>query len=570
MNKEKIKKISLMSVIIYGIVFVVIKLTDKNRLYENEPKEKNFFEGKKIVFVENKEDKENADGVKGHLEEVGNVDYRSCYYEKYVKRGFDLILAMTGLIVLFPLFLGIGIAIKIDDPGTVFFVQKRVGQNKKYFKLYKFRSMKMNTPHDTPTHMLENPEQYITRVGKFIRKHSLDELPQLINVVAGDLSLVGPRPGLWNQDILIAEREKYGLNEMKPGITGWAQINGRDSITIGAKVKLDDYYKQHQSLLFDLRCLLGTVSKVGYDDTIIEGSRAWKRKMDNVEVKHPWMGTIPCGLKKILITGKNSYIGENIADYLNQFSEYYKVDIIETKGLVPDIRVFKDYDVVLNVAGIAHIKETPENRNLYYSVNRDLCVEIAVKAKEAGVTQFINLSSMSVYGKVTGYITKATKPMPNSAYGNSKYQADKYIKSLSDAYFKVAILRPPMVYGKGCKGNYQQLRNFSLKSPIFPNYQNERSMIYIGNLCEFIKNIIDKSKEGLFFPQNKEYISTSDMVKLIAKYNQHNILLVKGFQWLIKIIPINIIRKVFGNLAYEKVDLVDQFSFEESIKLSEM
>lgn len=167
--------------------------------------------------------------------------------------------------------LGIAAAIKIDDPGPVFFTQKRLGQNKKYFRVYKFRSMKMSTPHDTPTHMLENPEQYITRVGKFLRAHSLDELPQLFNVLDGSLSLVGPRPGLWNQDVLTAERDKYGVNEYKPGITGWAQINGRDSISIEQKSKLDGYGVRHSSLIFDLKCLLGTVTKVGHDDTVVEG-----------------------------------------------------------------------------------------------------------------------------------------------------------------------------------------------------------------------------------------------------------------------------------------------------------
>lgn len=147
---------------------------------------------------------------------MGKSDYAPSFYDKYVKRCFDIVLSFGGIVALSPLLLGIAVAIKIDDPGPVFFTQKRLGQNKKYFRVYKFRSMKMCTPHDTPTHMLENPEQYITRVGKFLRAHSLDELPQLFNVLDGSLSLVGPRPGLWNQDVLTAERDKYGVNEYKP------------------------------------------------------------------------------------------------------------------------------------------------------------------------------------------------------------------------------------------------------------------------------------------------------------------------------------------------------------------
>lgn len=159
--------------------------------YENQPEQKNPMEGKKVVFVEDDRDKENADGLRGHLEAVGKSEHVSGIYEKYVKRGIDLIFSFCGLVILSPVLLGIAVAIKIDDPGPVLFTQKRVGENKKYFKLHKFRSMKMSTPHDKPTHMLENPEQYITRVGKFIRAHSLDELPQIWDIFIGDSGIIG-------------------------------------------------------------------------------------------------------------------------------------------------------------------------------------------------------------------------------------------------------------------------------------------------------------------------------------------------------------------------------------------
>lgn len=178
-----------------GGVFVVTSIVGKKKQgdsrYQNEPDQKNPMEGKKVIFVKNENDKENADGMKGHLEAVGESEHVPGIYEKYVKRGIDIVLSFGGLIVLSPVFIGIAIAIKIDDPGPVLFTQKRVGENKKYFKLHKFRSMKMSTPHDRPTHMLDNPEQYITKVGKFIRAHSLDELPQIWDIFIGDSGIIG-------------------------------------------------------------------------------------------------------------------------------------------------------------------------------------------------------------------------------------------------------------------------------------------------------------------------------------------------------------------------------------------
>ena len=159
----------------------------------------------------------------------------------------------------------------VDDPGTVLFTQKRVGKNKQYFRLHKFRSMKMSTPHDRPTHMLDNPEQYITKVGKFIRVHSLDELPQIWDIFIGNMSIIGPRPALWNQDFLTAERDKYGANDIKPGLTGWAQINGRDDLEISMKAKLDGEYKNRESFRFDCRCFIETIFSVARGDGVIEG-----------------------------------------------------------------------------------------------------------------------------------------------------------------------------------------------------------------------------------------------------------------------------------------------------------
>lgn len=191
-------------------------------------------------------------------------------YTKFFKRVIDLVLSIIGLIVLSPVFLAIAIAIKIDDPGPAVFSQKRVGIHKTYFKLYKFRSMKVDTP-DIPTHLLENPDQYITRTGRFLRKTSLDELPQLFNIISSNMSIIGPRPALWNQYDLIEERDKYGANDIKPGLTGWAQINGRDELPIDVKAKFDGEYVEKMSFLFDCRCFFGTIGKVLKREGVVEG-----------------------------------------------------------------------------------------------------------------------------------------------------------------------------------------------------------------------------------------------------------------------------------------------------------
>ena len=254
------------------ILMVILALAKKkSSVYGNEPEQKNPLEGKTVVFVENENEPENADGVRGHLEAVGESEHREGMYEKYIKRGLDVILSFGGLVVLSPVFLILAVAIYIDDPGPILFTQKRTGENKQYFKLHKFRSMKMCTPHDKPTHMLENPQSYITRVGKFLRAHSLDELPQIWDIFIGNMSVIGPRPGLWNQDLLTAERDKYGANDVKPGLTGWAQINGRDELEIPEKAKLDGEYVAKMGLGMDLKCFLGSVGVFGGDDSVVEG-----------------------------------------------------------------------------------------------------------------------------------------------------------------------------------------------------------------------------------------------------------------------------------------------------------
>ncbi len=194
----------------------------------------------------------------------------------YVKRAIDMVLSFVGLVMLAPVFLLLALAVKLDSKGPVFFKQKRVGIRKRYFHILKFRTMRTDTPKDMPTHLLQNPEQYITKTGRFLRKTSLDELPQIINILKGDMSIIGPRPALWNQEDLIAERDKYGANDVPVGLSGWAQINGRDELPIDVKARLDGEYVKRMSFLFDCKCFFGTIISVLKSDGVVEGGTKGK------------------------------------------------------------------------------------------------------------------------------------------------------------------------------------------------------------------------------------------------------------------------------------------------------
>ena len=271
-------------------------------------------------------------------------------------------------------------------------------------------------------------------------------------------------------------------------------------------------------------------------------------------------------MKRILITGANSYIGTSFEKYVSQWPERYETDTVDMIDGSWREKSFAGYDAVFHVAGIAHRKETKENAHLYYEVNRDLAIETAQKAKQDGVHQFIFLSSMSVYGKNTGVITQETPVAPKSNYGRSKAEAEKGIEGLQDADFNVAVLRPPMIYGEGCKGNYQTLVKFALKLPFFPYVKNERSMLYIENLCEFVRLLVEEGDGGTFCPQNAEYTNTSEMVKLIAEAHGKKIRLIKGFGWLIKFFGIfsSTIQKAFGSLVYDReLAFKDDYKYEK-------
>lgn len=655
-DKKKIGKILKVTAIGTGVTFLGLNMIAKKKkgdsVFEKEKDQKNPFAGKKVVFVEDESDEENADGVRGHLEAVGETKKSKGIYDRYIKRAIDVVLSFGGLVVLSPIYAGIAIAIKIDDPGPVFFMQKRVGQNKEFFKIHKFRSMKMSTPHDVPTHMLGDPDQYITRVGKFLRKHSLDELPQIWDIFIGNMSVIGPRPALWNQDVLIAEREKYHANDVKPGLTGWAQINGRDELEIPVKAKLDGEYVEKESLLFDIKCFLGTIGSVLSSDGVVEGGTgeltkagvederdispekaaqqikagakvmgalsaamlgiagivSWiflrkdttksDKKKHTVVKRWVLLGTIfesiaivfvnikgwvkmgddfvndsseegektiqpvgNIGYKKVLITGQGSYIGTAVERWLLKDKDHYQVDTLDMQDETWRDTDFSQYDVVYHVAGIAHAdvgNVTEEQKQLYYKVNTDLTIEVVERARQAKVKQFIFMSSMIVYsGCKENFITSETEPCPLNFYGDSKWRADQKIQEMDAENFKVVVLRPPMIYGKGSKGNYPQLAKLASKLPVFPIVKNQRSMLHIDNLCQFVKLMIDNEEHGVFFPQNGEYSNTSDMVQMIAEVKGHRIIMIPFVGIFIKLLEKvpgkigGLTIKAFGNSSYD-------------------
>lgn len=585
-DKKKINKFIGVSTAIlgatFGITSIVAKLKKGDSIYKNVPNQRNIMEGKKVVFVRDDNDAENADGVKGHLEAVGGILHTPGFYEKYIKRGLDIILSFGGLVVLSPLYALIAVAIVIDDPGPVLFTQKRVGKNKEYFKLHKFRSMKMSTPHDVPTHMLENPEQYITKVGKFLRAHSLDELPQIWDIFVGNMSVIGPRPALWNQDVLTAERDKYGANDVKPGLTGWAQINGRDELEILEKARLDGEYVAKMGLWMDIKCFLGSIGVFAHDDSVVEGGTGEMKKVGRTytvgKTDEELIGHIGFGqpvevdlstTKKVLVTGAGSYIGESFRIYAEEhYGVNFSIEAVDMLDSAWREKDFSEYDIVYHVAGLAHAdvgNVDDATKAKYYAVNTDLAVEVCEKAKAEGVKMFVFMSSMIIYGDSAPYgkrkvVDGHTVPAAANFYGDSKLQADVAVRSLATDSFKVLVLRPPMIYGKESKGNYPTLAELAKKLPVFPNVDNERSMLHIDNLCEFLCQImlVKEVKEGavVLIPQNSEWTNTSQMVKEIGGVAGKKIRLLGIMKPAVFIggkIPGKIgrlVNKAFGNSAY--------------------
>ncbi|MBR7123066.1 MAG: NAD-dependent epimerase/dehydratase family protein [Oscillospiraceae bacterium] len=267
-------------------------------------------------------------------------------------------------------------------------------------------------------------------------------------------------------------------------------------------------------------------------------------------------------MKKVLITGANSYIGTSFENYIKaNYPDVYTVDTVDMIDGTWREKDFSQYDSVFHVAGIAHSdsgKISKEKAKLYYSVNTDLTVETAKKAKADGAKQFIFMSSVIVYGDSapigkSKVITRETPVSPANCYGDSKVQAENGIRPLGDDNFKVVILRPPMIYGKGSKGNYPLLAKIALKMPVFPYVKNQRSMLYIENLCEFVRLMIANEATGTFWPQNLEYSNTSELVKMIAQAHGKKMFLVKGFGWALKFMSLftGLVNKAFGSLSYD-------------------
>ncbi|WP_024615542.1 NAD-dependent epimerase/dehydratase family protein [Clostridium sp. Ade.TY] len=276
-------------------------------------------------------------------------------------------------------------------------------------------------------------------------------------------------------------------------------------------------------------------------------------------------------MKNILITGANSYVGTSFESYLKNFKDEYSVDTVDMIDETWKNKDFSKYDTVFHVAGIAHVSTDPKMEDLYYKVNRDLTIETAKKAKKDGVKQFIFMSSIIVYGDSSHInkkrvIYKNTIPTPSNFYGKSKLEAEEGIFQLEDKNFKVVVIRPPMIFGKGSKGNYQKLSKIARNLPVFPDIKNERSMLYIDNLCEFIRLMVVNSESGIFLPQNKEYVKTSELVKLIAKAHNKNIKLTKMFNLVLKFMArfTGTVDKAFGNLVYDKS--VSQYKIDYRVK----
>ena len=264
-------------------------------------------------------------------------------------------------------------------------------------------------------------------------------------------------------------------------------------------------------------------------------------------------------MKKILVTGAGSYIGTAFESYMNRFPDLYRVDTVDMIDGTWREKSFAGYDAVFHVAGIAHRKETKDNAPLYYKVNRDLAIETAQKAKADGVKQFVFLSSMSVYGRETGVITPETLPAPKSHYGKSKLQAEEGIREMEDDAFRVCVLRPPMVYGEGRKGNYQTIVKIVQKSPIFPRVNNRRSLIHIDNLIRFVKLCVDRELAGLYFPQNREYMNTRLMAKEIAREKGKRLYFSYAAGGAVVVFRplLSILKKAFGNLIYKDTEVFD-------------
>ncbi len=549
-------------------------------------------------------------------------------YLHRIKPALDKFLSFAGLVALSPVYGAVALAIVIDDPGPIFFTQKRIGKDKRFILIHKFRTMKMSAPHDVPTHLLENPDQYITKVGRVLRKTSLDELPQIWDIFRGTMSIIGPRPALWNQADLVEERDRYGANDVLPGLTGLAQIQGRDELEISAKAALDGQYVRTlnkggmTAFWADVRCFMDTILSVAKGEGVVEGGTgaqpnpSSRRKSGAAaDSASGAVDTVPDAAalraamskdfedygfhkvfhidlnvyKKVLVTGAHSYIGESFAAWAGEHYPNLTVDTLDMVEGAWREYDFSSYDTVFHVAGIAHAdvgKASEAEKARYYEVNTDLAIETAQKAKMAGVRQFIFMSSMIVYGDSAPYgkekvIDEHTQPSPANFYGDSKWQADQGVRKLAEEDFAVSVLRPPMIFGRGSKGNYPVLSKMARRLPLFPEVDNRRSMLHIDSLCEFVCKLALSGQGGIYFPQNEQYSNTFQMVRSIAAAagkKVHTVKALKPVVGLASCLPGkvgNLVHKAFGNSVYsQKLSVYEGLEYrvhtlEESIAATE-
>lgn len=413
--------------------------------------------------------------------------------------------------------------------------------------------------------------------------------------------MIGPRPALWNQADLVEEREKYGANGVLPGLTGLAQIRGRDELEIAEKAALDGMYVSalHEggwvAFQQDLKCIFGTIGAVIKSEGVVEGGIGTIRQTESTASAETEFRDYGCDKMihvdksrtvKVLIAGANSYIGEFFRNYCRENYSNIKCTVIDMKDCLWREADFSAYDTVFHVAGIAHAdigKTDSAGQKNYYAVNTDLAIASCKKARKEGVKQFIFMSSMLIYGGKEK-IDRYTVPCPTNFYGNSKWLADKGVRAEADESFHVAVIRPPMIYGKDSKGNYRTLSKLAGRIPVFPDIKNSRSMLYIENLCEFVCNLVFSGEGGVFFPQNREYSRTGDLVRMIRESAGKQVKITRLLNPAVAVafhVPGRMgemVHKAFGNSCYsqklskysfdyQKVGLKDSILRTESLHL---
>ena len=458
---------------------------------------------------------------KQRVEDMISDNKKKNVYERYIKRTIDLVLAFLGLIILAPIFLIMACIIFIDDPGPVLFTQERIGVNKKHFKLHKFRSMKLSTPHDTPTHLLENPEQYLLSSGRWSRKYSIDELPQIWDIFVGNMSIIGPRPALWNQYDLIEERDKYGANDIKPGLTGWAQINGRDELEIPVKARLDGEYTErlHKSsisgFMMDIKCFLGTIFSVLRSDGVVEGGTGEMKKKAADTGGTEEDNTANSSKKLIAITNHSYMFWQFRRELMAELQKEYEVVIstpfvgheddfaamgcrmiktdVDRRGINPktDLKLFRTYYQMLKTEKPDMVITYSIKPNVYAGFAcRLLKIPYCVNVQGLG-TAFQKKTLAAVVSMMYRIACRKAKTVFFENQGNAKVFIDRKIVSES----KITVLP-----GAGINLDYYAYAPY-------PEHEETR-FLYLGRIMK------EKGIDELFYAIRKLHDEYGDQVKL--------------------------------------------------------